>query len=153
MSITEDRCKEISEAVLAWVRDLIPELADGQDFISADVPELPFAIVEVTDVTTDQIGVDDRFPTNSIQQAWTVGFTVDILIACDNTNPETADAWLKRSAMRLVGSMFQDGTLGQRVPFTSRQTRTDFTLPFVRWDNGDRARQAVLTIAVADLET
>lgn len=140
----------ITNGVLAWARETVPELLGGYSYIPAAKDQaLPDVVVELNGLETTL--ADPRFPFQTIQQRLVWASSIGLSFMVDNTDPEAAADTLRSWADALSASLLADGTLGGKVPFVSPLFRWDFTRPFVRYPDGTTGREASLAITVGEL--
>jgi hypothetical protein len=139
----------VAPAIVAWVRQVLPEIQAGYDHDVFQKGALPDVVVSL-DGASVTVGADD-FPFSSIQQRHVVVWRMTVSFMVDNTDDAAADTQLKDFARRLRSNALLDGTLGGRVPFISRIMDFDFSAPYVEYDDGTRGREMNMTLAVGDL--
>lgn len=140
----------ITDGVLAWARETVPELTGGYSYVPAAKDQaLPDVVVELNGLET--VVNDPRFPFEAIQQRIIFAHSIGLSFMVDNTDPEAAAETLRRWADVLSASLLAGGTLEGKVPFVSPLFRWDFTRPFVRYQDGTTGREATLAITVGDL--
>lgn len=147
--------QECAEAVVAWSRDVLPELNEGRPYLSAQKTKLPDVMVDVSEKAIRLS--DDRFPDLDIQQAALRIFEVEAAFMVSHADSDiqadaTESAALRDFGARLEAAMVTDSTLGARVFMASVVGAiTNYRLPFVRYGDGTKGRQMLLSFAAADL--
>lgn len=141
--------QHVSESVVAWVRETIPELVSGYPFIPTMAEgALPDVVAEVEREAV--LPEDPRFPQLRIQQVWIHVFDVGVSLMVDNSDPASAAETLRGYAEALTASLLRDVTLGGRVDFSSPFFDFDYTGPFVERPDGVRGRELTMTMAVGE---
>jgi hypothetical protein len=139
---------EVAGGVVAWARDVLPDLLAGYDYTVSMKDRLPDVVVDFTGVGVRRTDVD--FPYVDLQQTLIVRHDLMLSFMVDNTDPEAAASQLRAFADALLLSILQDGTLGGRVPFVSPYVTFDYTPPFVQYADGTEGREMTMTLSVAD---
>lgn len=151
--MTEDEC---AIAVTEWVRAVLPDLAEGRSWITAQKTLLPDVVV---DVAEKAIAVsDERFPQLDISQAALRLFEVEMALMVekavgdpDSEADEKETVKLREFGAALEASLLTDGTLGGRVFAASPvDARFNYRLPFVEYADGTRGRQMTFSFPVAE---
>ena len=144
---------EVAGFVIAWAREVLPDLASDYDFIpagkSADLPDI------VADIAREGVVREDpRFPLIAVQQAalrvWKIGFSIMVESGEDDDGARTATEQLRGFANALTLSLLNDPSLGGRVPFAAPDISFDYTAPFVEYSDGTRGREMAGEFAVAE---
>lgn len=139
-------------ALVAWVPTVIPEVAGRvYDHVPAAKPlGLPDVVIESAR-TGIEPGGSGRFAFWQLQQAVIYFVEASVSVMVDNDDTALAARLLRSMEARLLRSVLEDTTLGQRVPFTSPLVEFDFTGPYVEYEDGTRGREMTMTLAVGDL--
>jgi hypothetical protein len=142
--------KAEAELLVAWAREVLPEIQGGYAFGTDEKPEaLPDVQVEL--LNRRIASEDPVFPFAQLQQEWLQIFEFGISFMVDNTNPELADEQLKDFSDRLLAAALNDGTLGSRVDLISPLISFDYTPPFVEYpSDGTKGREMTMQIITAE---
>lgn len=142
----------ILEGVVAWVKDVLPELVGSYDYLPAGKnANLPDVVAEFDNVELVLGGNDNRFPYHQLQNAQVIAYTLTVSLMVDNSDPESAAAVLRGFQQRLLADFVDEANLRGNVPFRSPFIRFDYTPPFVEYEDGTRGREMTMTITVGDL--
>lgn len=150
--------QEVNAAVLAWMRETLPTVNTGYDHIpfgkGAELAtfgdgSFPDVIVDIAETTDGQDFPE--FPYAQIQQAWVRVWRLGFSLGVDNSDPAAAATQLRGFADLLRTTISRDGNLGGRVQFASPIMSFDFTQPFVRYDDGTKAREVIGQMSVGEL--
>lgn len=143
---------ELMAALSAWVEETLDEIEHVYPFVPARKPEkLPDCVIEVAFDRTEAAATDSDSYVAQLQQTYVRFRECRLSFMVDNANPEAAARQLGDFSDRLIAAIAQDGTLGGRVPFVSREIEFDNTSPFVEYTtDGTKGRETVLTINVGE---
>lgn len=143
-------------AVTAWAREVLPELAEGRSWLTAQKTALPDVVADVAEKRI--VRGDDRFPYPSIQQTELRVFECDLAFMVESENAAPDDEadraeteQLRDFGARLETAIHDDATLGGRVQMASPLAVFNYRLPFVEYGDGTRGRQMTLNLLVAEL--
>lgn len=150
--------QEAAEALVAWARDVIPELESGYHYLSGNMGELPAVSCDLVEkrITVE----DDRFPYAQLQQVMLRVFEAEVVFIVESQsspgNPSAEADRRETEKLREFGAVLEaklldDVTLGDRVQMASEIVTFNYRLPFVQLADGTRGRQMTLNMAVAEL--
>jgi hypothetical protein len=144
---------DIAQALEDWVVATLPDLQGSYDYQTAEKTQpLPDVAIEVGQVTTAESTGDASLESFGfgIEQTALRNWTVSILLMVPPEPGQEASAQLAGFIDTLQADILQDGTLGGRVPWSSKETRASFTPPFVQFDDGTRGRVVTLEVTVGE---
>lgn len=143
--------EEVAEGMVAWARELIPELKDGYSYppgITDRLPDVSAVIGGVKDVPSDA----ERFWFLQLEQAGLRIFDVEVSIMVEveegAKGEEAAQRALEGYAETLMGSTLAGASLGDEAMISPR-VETDLTEPSEQRQDGTRGRAVYLKMAVA----
>jgi hypothetical protein len=145
---------ELVQAVLAWVVETIPEVADnGYDYIPAGKAKgLPDVAI---DIVTNEIKLDDpEFRLLALQQVAVdirrLGMSFMVSAGEDEADARAATLELRTFVDRVKAAVFADHTLGHRVAAASPLLLVDYEPAFVEYSDGTRGREVTVQMAVGE---
>jgi hypothetical protein len=145
---------QIVEAVVAWIAEAIPEVADNSyDYIpTGKAKGLPDVAV---DIVTSEVKMDDpEFQLLALQQVALqirrLGMSFMVSAGVDEAGARAATLELRTFVDRITAAVLADHTLGQRVPIASPFLLVDYEPAFVEYSDGTRGREVTVQMSVAE---
>lgn len=147
--------EQVIDAVLQWVAAELPVVgASTYDYVPAGKSkELPDCVgaLEFERIVRD----DARFPITQLQQIVALRvfeMELSLMVQTGTTEAEhaAAAAELRGLVEQLVVAVCNDHTLGGRVFAASAEVEADYRRPFVKWEDGTRGREVLVSLAVAE---
>lgn len=159
---------EVAATVVEWVGATLEEIQTSYDYpVASKLGALPDAAAHVERKRI--VPSDEAFPFSALEQVWLRVFEVELSImvevdADDAATPEaleTASRAGHQALMdfgdRLERALWADATLGGRlaaaapnVAMASPRVVFDYSLPFVRYEDGTRGRFMRVEMAVGE---
>lgn len=145
---------QVVNAVVAWVADIIPEVAPNtyNHIPTGKVKGLPDVAVEIL---TTEVKLDDpEFGLFALQQVavdirgLALSFMVEAGI--DEADAEAATDQLRTFVDRVKAGLLADHTLGNRVPAASPFMLVDYEPAFVEYADGTRGREVTVQMRVGE---
>lgn len=145
---------QIVNAVVAWVAEIIPEVAPNtyNHVPTGKVKGLPDVAV---DILTNEVKLDDpEFRLISLQQVavdvrlLALSFMVEAGV--DEAGAEAATDLLRTFVDRVKAGLLADHTLGRRVPLASPFMVVDYEPAFVEYADGTRGREVTVQVRVGE---
>lgn len=143
------KINDAAAAVEAWAAETVEGLNATEAFDTGSIPDLPFASASIVEVTD---GAESRlFPRlQRLEQERFRTLTFELLLLAVPEPAAEAATWLADAADALSTDLRGNATLGDRVYRASTVHRWSFRPPFVRIDDATEARQATMTLALAE---
>lgn len=143
--------EQVAEAVVAWAVEELPALQGSYDHPEPDrLYPLPDVMAAVTGIRILDAAPAGLPTIGQIEQTLARVRDLRVIFAVDPTDPDEASAQVEGFADTLTDSLLADHTLGGRVPGASPTVTWSFEPPFIEFDDGTKARQATLTLVVAE---
>lgn len=147
---------EVATSIEAWIVEILPEL-DGSTYeyhASRKSKPFPDAAVEVDSVKTGAtptlVGMDDVIVQGGWEQVMFRSWTVRVMLMTDEDPPAEAEETLHRYSDAVHNGILLDRTLGGRVMWTSTTVSSDFTPPFIEYEDGARGRVVTTEFVVGE---
>lgn len=146
--------EQVAEAVVAWAREVIPELKHGFPYppgITDDLPDVAAVVQEIRTVQSDP----ENFPLEGLEQVWLKVWSLDVSIAVEQGDgaegEKVAHQTLEGWAEALLGSTLSDVTLGGKLTGAFASPRITIDLgEYESRSDGIRTREMPITMAVAE---
>lgn len=151
---------EVAEAVVAWVRGLIPEIQSGAAYPGAVTLDLPdvWAVVEtIRTVPSDP----ENFPWLGLESVWLKEWFFEVSIMVEQKRhtdgaEEDEDAAARETQQKLeafaetlIGSTMSGVRLGDGVAISPR-IEANLGEPFNERSDGTRGREVVINLVTAE---
>ena len=146
--------REVADGVVAWAREVIPELKAGYPHPLAESGDLPDVVVVVQEVRT--VANDpENFPFAALEQVdalkeWAIELSIMVEQEGGGEGEDAAQKLLEDFSEALIGSTLADLTLGDRVPMASPYLTASLAEPFDQRPDTTSGRRMFANMVIAE---